>query len=416
MNLPSAWPRLVIAGLFAVSVAVLSAAQALSSASQRTAPELSLAAFPFNGLAKERAAYNAFATSVRAAAGVSGDTLTDAAIDDRASALGLGAPTADLRTFASAAGMTAREAIASEPLLPRAFAILAIAEQDPLRKKSIVERASQYSRRDPILQVLVLEQKGASGDYVGAVDTIDQILRVRPERQKELFPVLAKALEEKAAVPGFARLLARPLPWRESFLSFAVNQPGALEHLATIRQRMGTANKEFDQKLVAQLAASGRMSTAERVYRQISTANAPDANSTVIDWRSDYPPFDWKLANEPGFRAQIGDRSDELEIKVAPGNGGVIASRLLRNPERPFTLSLAHPVEPPEQVKDMILALACAGQATAFFERPFTEDASNFAVGDIPPCPYFSVSILARSWTGTQALTGSLSSLRIALN
>lgn len=416
MNLPPDWPKLVIAGLFAVTVAVLSAAQALSSASQRTAPALSLAVFPYNGLAKERTAYNALAESVRAASGASGEALADAALDDGGSSLGLGASAADLKTFASAAAMTAREAIASEPLLPRALAILAISEQDPLRKQRIVERASQISRRDPVLQVLVLEQKGASGDYVGAVDTIDEILRVRPERQKELFPVLAKALEDKAAVPGFARLLARPLPWRDSFLSFAVNQAGALDHLATIRQRIGTATKDFDQKLVAQLAANGRMPAAERVYRHINKAGAPDGISGLIDWRADYPPFDWKLADQSGFRAQIGDQPDELEIDVAAGNGGVIASRLLRNPERPFTLNLALDVSPTEQVKDMKLVLACAGAPQAFFERPFAQGANTFAVGEVPKCPYVSVAIEARSWTGTRALSGTLSPLRIALN
>ncbi len=416
MSLPSAWPRLVIAGLFAVTVAVISAAHALSSASQRNAPELALVVFPFNGHAKERVAYNALAASVRAAAGAGEEANPNAALDDGSTSLGLGTSAASLKSLASAAGVTAREAIAHEPLLPRAFAILALSEQDLLRKKTIVERASLYSRRDPILQVLVLEQKGASGDYVGAIDTIDQILRVRPERYKEFFPVLAQALGVKEAVPGFARLLARPLPWRDSFLSFAVNQPGALDPLATVRENIGTVNKDLDQKLVAQLAASGRMSAAERVYRHISKASAPDAKSTVIDWRADYPPFDWKLANEPGFRAQIGDQPDELEINVAPGNGGVIASRLLRNPERPFAIKLALDGSPSEQVKDMTLVLACAGESQAFFERPFAQGANTFAVGEIAACPYVSVAIMARSWTGTQALTGQLSPLRIARN
>lgn len=408
------WVRAFLVSLLAVPLAVLSGAHALSSASLRNAPELALAVFPANGLAKEKIAYRALVAGIQTTTGPANGVKSDVGVDGSDTPLGPSARAAGLIDSADSVADAARGAIRLEPLSPRAFAILALSDRDSQQRKRIVLQASRLSRRDLPLQTLVLKQRGEAGDYEGAIDTLDEILRVHPERKTQFFPLLAQALRTKATVPQFAQLLGNPLPWRDAFLNFALTDQKALENLAAVREQITTDDLEFDRRLIAHLVDSGQMSSAERIYRLVGGARVREASTAQFGWNSDYPPFDWKLADQAGFRTRVGNRSEILEIDIAPGNGGVIASRLVRNLQRPFNLGLAHNIAPPDQARDMKLTIVCAGQSEPFFDRPFAEGVTSFAVDQVPSCPYFVLAISARAWTGGRALTGTLSSLGIA--
>ena len=403
--------RALLACLIALPLAALSGAQAFSSAALKASPQRALTVFPWNGLASEKAAYRTMSAGVRQAAGLPGDAGPQTPADGAGALPGSLPSMADLARYAGAATDQAREAIRREPLAPSAYVLLALAETDPARRKALVEGAAQLTRRDPVLQVLVLDERGKAGNYLGAIDTLDEILRVHPERREEFFPVLAKALGQPAAVPGLARLLARPLPWRESFLNFAVADGTALENLAVVRERIVIDDPEFDRKLIAQLAQSGRIASAERIYAKVAVA--PTTSKGAGAWKADYPPFDWQLADQPGFRAQAGDTPESLEVDVKPGNGGVIAARMLRNPGGPFAMRLSHEVDPASQTGDLKLAIACQGQAEPFFQSAFTGTQSAFAAERAPACPYLTVSITARSWTGGRPLAANLGPLKV---
>ena len=410
ISLP-AWTKAVLVSLLAVPLAILSGAHAFGSASLRYSPELALTVFPFNGIAKERVAYRSLAAGVQKAVGSPGGSRPDVVSN---APLNPPVGSADLVSSAAAAAGTARGAIRLEPLSARAYAILAIADQDADRKQQIIQQASRLTRRDLVLQTLALEQRSEAGDYAGAIDTLDQILRVHPERKSEFFPLLIQALGNKATIPAFANLLGKPLPWRDAFLNFALTDQRALENLAAVRERITSDDKEFDRKLIAQLVGSGQVSAAERIFRRAAGVRGGQAIAAASNWNSDYPPFDWKLADQAGFRAQVGNRPDILEIDIAPGNGGVIASRVLRNPQRPLSLALAHDIEPIAQSKDMKLTIACSGQDQPFFERPFSEGTSNFKMDQVPACPYLVVSIWGRAWTDARRVSGTLSPLQVA--
>lgn len=410
----SALARLGLASLLAIPLAILSAAHALSSASLRNSPELALAVYPFNGLAKEKVAYSTLVAGVRDASVKAGeaDTVMSAVGDGTAVSPNIG--TEDLARLAVSAAPQAREAIRLEPLSARAFVILALSEQNARQRDRIVRQAALLTRRDIVLQTMVLEQKGKAADYPGVIGALDEILRVHPGRYGEFFPLLVEALRTKATVPEFAVLLARPLPWKDSFLNFALGDAQALENLAAVRERMAGGDKDFDRKLIAKLTRSGRIASAEGIYRRVSGTAPSDAVTAQFNWRSEYPPFDWQLADQPGFRAQIGNTPNILEINVGPGNGGIIASRLVRNPGGPFTLRIAHDIEPASQLKDVKLAVACQGQAAPFAERAFATGEVGLVVEQAPSCDYLEIAIAARAWTDSRALAGTLSPLGIS--
>jgi len=402
--------KLLMAVVLAVPLAILSGAHALSSASLRNAPELAIAVFPFNGLASEKLAYGKFADGVKdALAKPSGRAVGENALQaDMSADFKVGAT--DLQEFAASTAQSARDAFSREPLLPKAHALLALSETDPQRKTQIITLASRLNRRELALQGLVLQQKVDEGDYAGTITTLDQILRVHPERKAEFFPLLVDAMAQSATKPAFVALLRDPLPWRDAFLEYAAGQPKVLENLAAIRADVSIDNLVFDQRLIAGLAAQGNLDSAGAIYDMVSQRGQKN-NSDV--WRSDYPPFDWKLANTAGLRAQPSKDLSVLEFAIEPGNGGSLASRMLLAPSSTFEVRFGHTINSQSQAKDLKLRISCRGASGPFFEEPFVNGEQIFKIGSPPSCKYLEMAITGRAWTGSSELSGTIEPLEL---
>ncbi|MEQ5789347.1 hypothetical protein J3454_15755 [Erythrobacter sp. NFXS35] len=402
--------RLFLAGLVAVPLATFSGAHALSSASLRNAPELSRAVFPPNAVASERLAYAAFLDGVKGAVGAARQ---DKAASSAAQADGMpaSAPSpADLQRLARSPAQAAREALKREPLLPKAHALLALSEADPQKRRRIVTLASNLNRREISLQALVLQQRAEANDYAATIDTLDQILRVHPERQAEFFSLLVNALTQRETRTAFSNLVRDPLPWRDAFLGFAVGKPEALENLAAIRQDIDLDNRAFDQRLIAGLVAQGRIDEAASLYNLVAGS---EQGTPAGSWQADYPPFDWQLADTPGLRAQSNSDGTRLEFSVDPGEGGILASRIIPAPSSAFEIRVPHELDPSSEREDLKLRVSCVGQITPFFEDTFANRKSVFAIRRRPDCQYLEVAIAGRAWTGSRALSGTFGELQV---
>lgn len=400
-----------LAAGIAVGLAVLSGAHALSSASVRTSPEFSVAVWPSNGLALERLAYRAFAEDIRKALGFgeAGGAQPSGPEPDRTDEMAVDSD--QLRRSAGAAFPAAARALSYDPLLPKVHAIFALSESDPVRRERIVALASQLNRRDLSLQGLVLQSKVDAGDYPGAIETLDQILRVHPQRQAEFFPALTEGLRNKVTTPAYRDLLAKPLPWRDSFLMHAVGDAVAARNLAIIRQTVDFDNPDFDRKLIANLVRNGDLQLAARIYRQLGNSTSLTAESA---WSSVYPPFEWTFADKAGLRAQLSNDGSKLEFTIDPGTGGVLASRLMASPDAPFTISVRYQLANPSLGKDLKLSLTCLGQAEPFLESAISDKKGRFDVLRDPGCGYIDLKLMGRSWTGGEPLNGSITEVVIA--
>ena len=395
--------KIVLLVVLALALAIASGAHALSSALAKNAPETALLLWPSNGQARERLAYNAFVADVRKS--LSGSRNGEGAGDDVAVVRESGGGGDLLQRFAAAAAPAARMALREEPLSTQAHAILALSEKDPARQARIIAFASQLNRRDLALQSLVLQSKVSAGDYAGTIETLDQILRVHPQRQIEFFPLLTNALRQSATIQVFRDLLSKPLPWRDSFLLHAVGDPGAARNLAAIRGSLDFKNLDFDRALIARLAANGDFEIAARLYRQFGSSSSMPKGSS---WRSAYPPFDWTFADEPELRAQLNKGGQFLEFAIDPGAGGVLASRLIASPAAPFVVTMRYELSNSSLAKDLKLSLTCIGQIQPFFTGTVAERNGRFEINRNPDCTHINVAILGRSWTGGEPLNGSL--------
>ena len=382
------WPRLITVSIVGVLLALALGAQAISSVSTRTAPDTSVSFFSANGLAREQLAFVAFSADVSEP-------------DD--------APEA-----ARAVSEIALAAVLADPLTPKAHAILALASADDSARRAILNAAAQLNRRDLSLQGLVLQEHLTAADYPRSIETLNQLLRVHPEYSREFFPVLAGALAEEETIPLFAEMLDNSSPWHARFLNFAVRRREVLPNLALLRPQIDVENETFDRRLIAALAGVGDIEGAESLYREIAGINSGLRSQGLIDWRSDFPPFEWRLVDEAGFRAQQSLSGEELELSIRPGKGGVIAARLLAAPTAPFEISVKHRIAPADQLRDVRLQLICAETTTPFYDERFSRQGEAFRIEELPvDCPYMVIAINARAWSGRSALSGIVEQVRL---
>lgn len=383
--------KLVLATLGGLALAVLATLQAGSSVLIPKDPQLAAQLLPINGLALEQAATRRFMAGVETEE--------------------------DIVPAAKAVVPMAKRAFAHDPLSPKSLALMAFAEDDPAAKQQLLAGATRLNRRDLLLQGLVLDGQVAAKNYGAALQTLDYILRVHPEQTSSFFPILTEALKDDAAASELGGLLDNTSPWHANFLNFASGKRDALPNLAKLRLARDGVSRDVDQRLVSGLVAGGKIDLAHDVYvKAVGQAGAADTGAR-LGWGADFPPFDWRLADDAGFRAQpaIGDLT--LEIFVRSGKGGVLAERLVKAPAAGSIIKLSHTITPAAQVKDVRLQAGCPGDEEPVLDRPLRIQPMRITLPDLSDrCEFVKLQIYGRSWSGRANIRGDINQLEIVAN
>ena len=363
--------------------------QSAGIALTRKAPETALSLFPANGLAQEELATGALLAAPQGSVSESN---------------GL-----------SAAGEDALSAYQKEPLSPEAHAILAMAQRKPSLRAEIVTLASELNRRNPRLQAVILQEQVGQQDYPAAIATLDRLLRVRPSRSAELFPSLLPLFARDGADDEFARILDGTSPWHRSFFQFAVSEPAALPNLLALRKRMAFDDEELDKALLKNLAAEGEVGPAYGLYQRLGSAAKTGETARSLDWNSTFVPFEWEFTDRAGLRAQPSLSGEQLEILVKPGNGGVMAQRVIEAPKTPFVLQVLHDIGSSYALEDIDVVLNCLeSDPSVVFDRDLASQNEGFEIEDLPSsCRFLQLAIEARAWSGRPAINVQIDEIRI---
>lgn len=380
--------RLLFCTVLGLALVIGIAVQSTGIVLTRKAPETALSLFPPNGLAQEELANSVFLSVAEGlVAAEEGNPI---------------------------AARWALEAYRKEPLAPEAYAILVLAEEDDSVRSKIVSHASQLNRRNPRLQAVVLQEQVAQQDYPGAVATLDRILRVRPSRSAELFPGLLPLFARDGAVDEFARILDGTSPWHQTFFRFMVREPAALANLLELRKRVYFEDEQLDQTLLRNLVAQGELDAAYEFYQRLGVDPA-GGDRGALDWKSTLAPFEWAFSDRAGLRAQPSLNARELEISARPGEGGVVARRLIKAPMSPFVLEVEHRIESLQVLRDIDVLLRCGGaDGAVLLDRDLASQGEGFEIASLPePCGFIEVMIEARAWSGRSALNAEIEAVRI---
>ena len=377
--------RLGVSVTLGLVLAAALGAQSAGIVLTKRAPDTAIAALPLNGLAYENIASAIFLATTEAT----------------------GSPSEG----AKAARSWALETYRLETLVPKAHAILALAEDDPEKRRQILAAALALNRREPRLQAVVLQQQVTDADYPAAIASLDRILRVKPSQYNELFPVLINVFAQEGATDEFAEILDGSSEWHGRFFRFAASQPSALRNLAELRGQQSFGDEVTDQTLLRSLEREGDFATAYSLYQRIAGADATDA---VGVWSNDCPPFDWRLTDEAGLRAQPSLSGKGLEISVKPGKGGVVARRLLRAPERPFSIIVEHSIDSQQTLQDIDVLVKCAGQTSPILEANLVRQGNGYRIDNLPSdCAFIEIALGARAWSGRSALNEDIETVKV---
>ncbi len=312
------------------------------------------------------------------------------------------AETADLQRAARLAKSDASEAWRHEPLAIAAAAIIGLNGEDTARRRAVMAEAQRLNRRHSLIQGIVLEDGLARQDYPVTIRAMDRLLRTNPAQSTTFFPLLAQALTYPAAQGEMVRIVDGSADWHHRFLEFAVGRPTALEGLARYRLATRFAVPQVDRLLVSGLAGQGRLDLAQRVHGRIDSGPGSDRRQR---WASDYAPFDWYLADEPGLRAQPDAAGEALELFVRGGNGGVLARRMI--PQELVAKGVTLDIEgiPAGRNDAAQLAIVCAETGRQAYEAPLRNGAATYARGSAgAQCRFPQIELRGRSFTGEPAL------------
>ncbi|MEL7199444.1 MAG: hypothetical protein AAGL10_14125 [Pseudomonadota bacterium] len=381
-------PRLLGLSVLCVALAILVGLQALSSIATRQAPDQAAMLFPLNGIAKEQLAFRQFRTKLS-----DGVAIPDAAQDALA---------------------IARNGLSSDPLAPKSHALLAMAESDPDKRRAILAAAKTLNRRDLALQGVVLEQHLENEQFAQVVETLDQMLRVHPDRSETFFPLLIAALKVDEAAPQFPRIVNGDAAWHVDFVREAARDDEALVNLASIRAEIPIDDRPFDSLLITGLARIGEMETALSLYQErVELPRSRDARETG-EWPSDYPPFDWALAEQSDFRAQTTRDGENLELYSRSGQGGVMARRVIQSPKAPFVANSSLTMRATGRSEAVRFNLRCVGAQDRFFDEAYEEGDNQWRIEKLPDdCSQLVLEVTARTLRGDPTLRAEVSPIEL---
>lgn len=384
--------RIVKAVFVVVAVLALAAvmfAQAASGAWAKKNPLVAASLFPANGLAWQQKADLTFKTTA-----VSAETIQDGA---------------------RAAAPDAMRAFQLEPLSPTALALIALAQQQSDKRDGILLTAANINQRDLFLQGNLLRLYTEREDFSQITRQLDEIIRIRPAMKKSILPVLVNTLEDDRAVPALAQIMNSGAAWTNDFLRLASGNRPLLGNLLAVRERLKPAagvNPVTDRAILAALVAERRFAEAYASYAVLAGPRAvkqPSQLPATLDWRSEFYPFDWRLADARGLRAFSDEAGDNLDFTIGRGEGGVLAERIFKAPTAGFGITLDYSIERTGRGDNIRVEMICENISRRILDVLPEVGRQTFAVGPLPAnCGFIKLRLHGRAWSREGTISGSI--------
>ncbi|MEC9068329.1 MAG: hypothetical protein VX569_13725 [Pseudomonadota bacterium] len=380
---PRAW-RILLAGLVFPVLAIAAGAQTLAIVGESTRPKEAAAAAPWDGSAKAHLAKGAYQGQLAAGEAVAPPEPWIVEL--------------------------ARDAYRRQPLTPEALAVIGASLPDE-QADAFWELAAQVSRRDTLLQGLLLDHHLGHDDLDRSIRVLNQLLLVRENQRERFFAALSQALPDPRSIDPFVEILAADPKWGDAFLVAASRNEEGLENLSRIRHRLpdGSIEAHVDQALISAFARSGQLDLAHDLHRRLAQKQGerPGWQASTI------PPFDWRFVDEPGFRAQRVPESEQLDLLIARGKGGPFVTRIFRAQGSSIRLRANHQLEPAAQARRLSVSVSCAATGEVLAQENFSERQIALDTAIPERCPFVAVVLSGRAWSDEPRLHGTISPITV---
>lgn len=227
------------------------------------------------------------------------------------------------------------EALRNDPLNARALSILArISEGDGNQQAAaqFLEAAARRSLREPVARHFLMRRSFDAGDYAGAIDHADVMLRTSPRLSHLVVPWLARIAENPNGRPLLEQRLAENPPWRAlvlSELSHAVSDARTLLELLLSLRETGAPPTSADLLGYINLLIDYHyFELAYYSWLQFLTPEQLASAGMLFNGYFEHAPsglpFDWQIWSGTGTSVQITpaaglERGRSLQIELGQG-------------------------------------------------------------------------------------------------
>ena len=303
-----------------------------------------------------------------------------------------------------------RAGLAAAPLESRAFRYLGTAAQARGQRKEAFRLYTIAAKRNPRDQpslAWLTDRALQRGDYVEAIARMDRMMRVEPQREHKLAPVMLAL----AAIPGAHAaladaLVARP-PWRKQMLGRILSRSPAVAPVfplvEELRFRKGGLDPDELSTWIDRLALDGQWGSAYLTWVQSLSPEASQHIGNVFNGGFESEPgqagFDWRFEEVAGARIsreQTTGAEGQVALRIGFDEDRVPfhhVRQLLALPPGEFRMSGRVRTDDLRSERGLVWTLTCASSRRVLAEseafsgrrewRGFTMD---FDVPSTPDC------------------------------
>ncbi|NIJ19287.1 hypothetical protein FHS95_000956 [Sphingomonas naasensis] len=247
----------------------------------------------------------------------------------------------------------ARDALREQALAALPLSVIAVQSAhagEAEKAKAFALLAERVSRRDLIIQLLLIEQSVAANDYVGALRHYDVALRTHEISRPTLFPILAGALSDDAIRQALVPYVRPDVAWMDPFVTHAARQ-GAAKDIARLliaadNPRARALMQTNSAAMFTGLAQEGHLGEARELLRRLPGANlaalaSAGFNATTVDQQ--FGALAWAPvvsdASSVSFENATNSVQREARVIASFGERGVALRRVLQLAPGPYRFS-----------------------------------------------------------------------------
>ncbi|GHD67338.1 hypothetical protein GCM10007164_07200 [Luteimonas padinae] len=216
------------------------------------------------------------------------------------------------------AAAIARDVLAREPALGRAFGVIARAEDGqggPDATRARYETAVRRAPRDPQVRGWLATDALQRGDFAAAADQLDALLTVAPAQRKPLLELIARLARDPAFADALATHLVQRPQWRSAILraTTASKLPDAADNLHGALRAHGALDARDTARWIDGMLRDGRWGSA---YARWASGLDGTPARLPVPWNGDFgrapssSGFDWRVRRVPGVlfdRVEVGE-------------------------------------------------------------------------------------------------------------
>ena len=255
----------------------------------------------------------------------------------------------------------AEDALRAAPLDVRALRVLALEAEKAggaTRARMLMVIADRWSRRDTASQLWLFQQAMMEGDWPNASLHADALLRRHWRLANVLFPAMASALRDPAAVAPFVARLNEVPDWRHPFLSalsWHAPDPAVPARLfLALAASPIPPTDEDSSNLVSRYVAQGDYAEARALWLRLLPHAAVKTPGPLL-YNGDFrplpgaAPFNWRLIQTEGATAEVlpaADGAPALHVLGPAAKDAAAADQLITLPPGAWRLTGRVLIEP----------------------------------------------------------------------